>query len=187
MDDSSQVNKELAELTQKLGTVYTEAKKWDAEKSAYRKKFFELVDKLQNTLAEKVVFVTADSLSDAITEAEKMHSGWIPLSASQVENGFDVHLKEDPKYKPFSYVNPDDGMVYQKQVVAGPVMFDDERFAKEHPELFEIVTYVPEPKRELKPFDELSDEHLAIIQDYIYEGKPVVKLAAPRKVKEDEL
>lgn len=187
MDDSSQINKELAELTQKLGVVYTEAKKWDAQKSEYRKKFFELIDKTQETLAEKIVLITADSLSDAIAEAEKLNSGWVPLSATQVENGFDVHLKEDPKYKPFTYVNPDDNMIYQKQVVAGPVMFDDEKFQKDYPELFETVTYIPEPKRELRPLDELSDEQLAIIQDYIYEGKPIVKLAAPRKVKEDEL
>ena len=187
MDNSSQINEELTNVTRKLGEVYTEAKKWDTQKSEYRKKFFELVDKFQGILAEKVVLIDANSLADAIAEAEKIYVGWTPLSATQVENGFDVHLKEDPKYKPFSYVNPDDNMVYQKQVVAGPVMFDDEKFQKDHPDLFEIVTYVPEPKRELKPLDELTDEHLAVLQDYIYEGKPIVKLAAPRKVKEDEL
>lgn len=187
MDNSSKVDKELSELTKKLGSAYTEAKKWDNEKSDYRKKFFELADQSHTSLAEKVVLVEANSLSEAIKEAEKFHSGWIPLSATQVENGFDVHLKENPKYKPFSYANPDDGMVYQKQVVAGPVMFDDEQFEKDHPMLYHVVTHVPEPKRELKPLDQLSDEQIAIIQDYIYEGKPTVKLAAPRKIKEDEL
>jgi hypothetical protein len=187
MDNSSQINKELADLTKELGVVYTEAKKWDSQKTEYRKKFFELADKFQSTLAEKVVLVAADSLANAIIEAEKLYPGWTPLSATQVKNGFDVHLKEDAKYKPFSYVNPDDGMIYQKQIVAGPVLLDDEKFKKDHPKLYEIVTYMPEPKRELRPLDELSDEQIAILQDYIYEGKPVIKLAAPRKIKENEL
>jgi hypothetical protein len=187
MDNSSQINKELAELTQKLGVVYTEAKKWDTQKSEYRKKFFELADKFQGALAEKIVLVTADSLANAIVEAEKTYASWTPLSATQVKGGFDVHLKEDPKYKPFSYVNSDDNMVYQKQVVAGPVILDDERLKKDNPTLYEEVTYMPEPKRELRPLNELSDEQIVILQDYIYEGKPVVKLAAPRKIKEDEL
>jgi len=187
MDNSSQVNKELAELTYKLGEVYTEAKKWDTQKSEYRKKFFELIDTLHGTLAEKVVLINAESLADAIFESEKLYPGWTLLSATQVENGFDVHLKEDPKYKPFSYVNPDDGMIYQKQVVAGPVMLDDERFKKDYPDLYEIVTYVPKPKRELRPLEELSDAQISILQEYVYEGKPIVKLAAPRKIKENEL
>jgi len=187
MDNSSQINKELTDLTRKLGVVYTEAKKWDNQKTEYRKKFFELADKFQGILAEKVVLVSANSLVDAINEAEKLYPGWTPLSATQVENGFDVHLKEDPKYKPFSYVNPDDGMVYQKQVVAGPVLLDDEKFKKDYPKLYEIITHMPEPKRELRPLDELSDEQIVILQDYIYEGKPIIKLAAPRKIKEDEL
>jgi hypothetical protein len=87
----------------------------------------------------------------------------------------------------FVFVNDEDGMVYQKQVVSGPVMFDDERFEKDHPMLYHVVTHVPEPKRELRPLEDLSDEQIAIIQDYIYEGKPVIKLAAPRKAKEDEI
>lgn len=187
MDDSSQVDEELTDLTRKLGEVYTEAKKWDAQKFEYRKKFFELADKFQGVLAEKVVLVNADSLVDAIQEAEKLYAGWTPLSATQVKNGFDVHLKEDPKYKPFSYVNPDDNMVYQKQVVAGPVLLDDEKFKKDYPDLYEIVTHVPEPKRELRPLEELSDAQISILQEYVYEGKPTIKLAAPRKVKENEL
>jgi hypothetical protein len=78
-------------------------------------------------------------------------------------------------------------MVYQKQVVAGPVMFDDEKFKKDHPILYASVTHIPEPKIELKPLNELTEEQIAVLQDYIYEGKPVIKLAAPRKIKEDEL
>ena len=181
------MNEELVELTSKLGTTYTAAKQWDQSKSELRKQFFEIAKNQHKVLAEKVVFVNAPSLADAISQAEKLYPDWTPLSATQVENGFDVHIKENPEFKPFTFVNPEDGMVYQKQVVAGAVMFDDERFKQDYPDLYNVVTYVPEPKRELRPLEDLSDEQISILQEYIYEGKPVIKLAAPRKAKEDEL
>jgi len=77
--------------------------------------------------------------------------------------------------------------VYQKQIVAGSIMFDDKRLKNDHPDIYNKVTFIPEPERQLKPFEEIDDELLAILQDYIYEGKPIVKLAAPRKAKQEEL
>ena len=181
------MNKKLVDITRQLGASYTEAKKWDKSKSEFRKEFFEVANKQHETLAEKIASVNAESLAEAISLSEKLFPGWTPLSATQSETGFDVHLKENAEFKPFTFVNPEDGMVYQKQIVAGSVMFDDERFKNDHPELYNVVTYMPEPKRELRPLEELADDMISLIQDYIYEGKPVVKLAAPRKAKEDEL
>jgi hypothetical protein len=177
----------LEEITKELGLAHSRAKEWDKVKTDYRAEFFKIADESHETLAEKVVSVDATSLAEAISMAEQQYPGWTPLSANETEDGFDVRVKEDPKYKPFTFVNSEDGMVYQKQVVAGPVMFDDERFKEDYPDLYHVVTYIPEPKRELRPFEDLSDEQILIIQEYVYEGKPVVKLAAPRKAKEDEL
>jgi hypothetical protein len=181
------MNEELINITSELGASYKEAKKWDKSKNECRKKFFEIAEQQHGTLAEKIVAVSAASLGDAISQAEKLHPSWTPLSATETDNGFDVRIRENPAFMPFTFVNDEDGMVYQKQVVSGPVMFDDERFEKDHPTLYHVVTHVPEPKRELRPLEDLSDEQIAIIQDYIYEGKPVIKLAAPRKTKEDEI
>lgn len=181
------MSKELVDITIQLGAAYKEAKKWDGSKNEFRKKFFEIAEQQHKTLAEKIVSVTAESLGDAIQQAEKLYPLWTPLSATETNNGFDVRIRENPKFMPFTFVNDEDGMVYQKQVVSGPIMFDDERFKTDHPNLYHVVTHIPEPERELKPLEELSDEQIAIIQDYIYEGKPVIKLAAPRKAKEDEL
>lgn len=180
-------NQSLLEITKKLGEAYTENKKWDKSKSEYRVEFFKIAKEQHGILAEKIVNVPATSLAEAIASAEKQYPTWTPLSATESNEGFDVRVRENPDYMPFTFVNPEDGMVYQKQVVAGSVMFDDERFKEDHPKLYDVVTYVPEPKRELRPLDDLSDEQIAVIQDYVYEGKPVVKLAAPRKAKEDEL
>jgi hypothetical protein len=177
----------LEEITKELGLAYSRAKEWDKTKNQYRAEFFKIATEDHTTLAEKVVAVDANTLVNAIGEAEKLYPTWTVLSATQTDNGFDVHIKENPEYTPFTFINPNDGMVYQKQIVSGPVMFDDELFKADHPMLYQIVTHVPEPKRELRPLEDLSDEQIAILQDYIYEGKPIVKLAAPRKAKEDEL
>jgi len=177
----------LEEITKELGLAHSRAKEWDKTKTQYRAEFFKIATESHETLAEKIVNVDAETLSDAILQAEKLYPTWTPLSATEVENGFDVRIKENPEYMPFTFVNHEDGMVYQKQVASGPVMFDDERFQQDHPDLYHVVTHVPEPKRELRSLDDLSDEQIAIIQDYIYEGKPTIKLAAPRKAKEDEL
>lgn len=43
------------------------------------------------------------------------------------------------------------------------------------------------PERKLKNLESLDTDTLAKLSDYIYEGQPTVKLAAPRKAKEEEL
>jgi len=184
---SESIEEGLSQITKGLGIAHKESKKWDKTKSEYRTKFFDAIKGQEKTLAEKIVSVKASGLAEAITEAEKLYPAWTPLSANENGDNFDVRIKENAEYIPFTYVNQDDGMLYQKQVVAGAVMFDDERFKKDHPMLYHVVTYVPEPKRELKPLEDLSDEQIALVQDYVYEGKPVIKLAAPRKAKPEEL
>lgn len=178
---------EIEEITKELGLAYSRVKEWDKKKTDYRARFFKIATDSHENLAEKIVNVKANTLADAIWHAEKRYPTWVPLSATEADEGFDVRIKENPEYRPFTYVNQNDGMVYQKQVVSGSVMFDDEKFKEDHPMLYEVVTHVPKPERELRPLDDLSEEQIAILQDYIYEGKPVVKLAAPRKAKEDEL
>ena len=181
------MNNDLVDITKKLGQAHAESKKWDKIKSECRLEFFKEISSQHQVLAEKIIFVEAKNLAEATQLADKHHPTWTALSAVQVDGGFDVRIKENPEYAPFSFINEEDGMVYQKQVVSGPVMFDDERFKEDHPDLYHVVTHIPEPKRELRPLEDLSDEQINILQEYVYEGKPVIKLAAPRKAKEDEL
>lgn len=178
---------ELTKITKKLGSAYAEVKKWDKIKSESRKEFFDAVSNEHETLASKIVEVEADNLAQAIELAETYNSGWVALSAVEEGSGYSVRMQENSEFKPFTYVNHEDGMVYQKQIVAGSIMFDDERLKRDHPDIYDKVTFVPEPERQLKPFEEIEDELLPILQNYIYEGKPIVKLAAPRKAKPEEL
>lgn len=55
-------------------------------------------------------------------------------------------------------------------------------------ELEEFMRILPgAPQRQLKPLDSLDPEDLAQLSQYIYQGSPTVKLAAPRKAKDEEL
>jgi hypothetical protein len=126
-------------------------------------------------------------------------------------------LAELTVYAPYTFVNAADGKVYQRQVSAGSVYIDDERLREENPELWVKVTEIPnrdlilllldeydaserDPKPEvvldemwslegrvLKSLDSLDADTLAALSEYIYEGKPTIKLAAPRKAKAEEL
>jgi len=179
---------DLVQVTKKLGEAYSTVKTWDKAKTEARAEFFKIASQQHEVLANKIANVEASSLTEAIKISEQNNPGWNALSATEVgENAFEVRMEENPDFKPFTFINPDNGMVYQKQIVSGPVMFDDERLESDHPEIYAKVTFMPEPKRELKPLDEIEDELLAVLQDYIYEGKPVIKLAAPRKAKPEEL
>jgi hypothetical protein len=177
----------LTNITKQLGSAYAEAKKWDKSKTEFRVRFFEEISKQHETLATKISTVDAKDLASAIAISEQHNPGWLALSAMKSDGKYEVRMQEDPIFKPFTFINHDDGMVYQKQIVAGPVMFDDERLKSERPDVYDLVTFIPEPERQLKPLDEMNEETLAVLQDYIYEGKPIVKLAAPRKAKPEEL
>jgi len=87
----------------------------------------------------------------------------------------------------FEYVNRHDGYVYSRQMNVGSPTLDDERLQKEDPQLWEDITYIPEPERTLRPLEDLTPEQLARIGDYLLKGKSVAKLAAPRKAKPEEL
>jgi hypothetical protein len=57
-----------------------------------------------------------------------------------------------------------------------------------HLEVDNKIDYLwPESQRVLRPLDSLDADTLAALSEYIYEGKPTVKLAAPRKAKAEEL
>jgi hypothetical protein len=183
-------NNRLQEVTSLLGSDYKTWKTAEKDKNTQKDKFFELATEAleQETLATVALEIEADSYESA---EELAHSQYPRYRVIKVVKGDDnlwvITMEEDPALKPFVYVNRDDKMVYQRQVVEGSPMLDDERLQEEAPELWEEITYVPEPERKLKSFDQLSAEQLAAVQPFLYSAKPSVKLAAPRKAKPEEL
>lgn len=125
------------------------------------------------------------------------------------EGWYEIIIVENPEYKAFSHEC--NGRVFQRQVVAGSIYIDDERLKAEDLTLYKEVTFIPDEEtikgmlyesgvhqrelderfeellvhyplsRQLRDLEELEPEQLAGLQEYIYEGKPVVKFPAPKK------
>lgn len=180
----------LSEVTTRLGKSYT---RWRAEEKAKdkaKREFFDLVNEelAESELAEKICVIRATDQAKAEERASLENPGWIiDASMKEDENTYAFILKEDPAFRSYVYVNPDDRRVYTKTVVSGSVILDNERLREEDPALYEQVTYTPEPERKIKPLSELTDIQAALLQEYMYEGKPVIKLLSPRRAKPEEL
>jgi hypothetical protein len=128
-----------------------------------------------------------------------------------------VVLEEDPQYKPFVYVNRKTKRVWTRSVRDGSPWLDDEELRESDPELWKRITRLYndqfirellyhanidpdeiddhiaaieeefESERTLLPLENLDPDDLAGVQEYMYPGKPVVSLSAPRKAKPEEL
>lgn len=183
------MNKEAAvEVTSRLGEAYRAWKSSEKEKDEYRKRFFELADEaLEGTTVLERVEVEAESAEEALAQVEKRFPQWRVQDIRSLNNGwFQVIIEEDPSLRPYQFVNPDDGQVYSRQVSSGTMHLDEERLQADDPELFEAVTYIPQ-ERQLRSLEELEPEQVARLQEYLYEGRPRVKLAPPREAKPEEV
>lgn len=186
--------KSLHELTAELGKAYKTWKSGETSKDNLRKDFFQSVtDRYANSkgeLEERYVVVDGTDLDVAEAKLRQKYPRWDILDI-RVDEGypdrFEAIIVERPEFKPYTFVNPTDGMVYTKQVSAGSIYVDDERLAQENPDLWEKVSYVPEPERQLRSLDDLAPDVLAELAEYMYEGPPKVSLPAPRKAKPEEL
>jgi hypothetical protein len=172
--------------------VYREYKEREKKKENERLAFFNAATREHETksLARRMVTITAgseDDINDIVADVyprEKLIS--IRFKGS-VGDQYKVILEEKPEYKPFTFINPKDNQVYTRQIVDGPPVLD-ERLANDHPELFEKIT---EEVTERVPKDldtvELTDDEQSILATYFHEGKPQIKMSAPRKATQEEL
>jgi hypothetical protein len=211
---------DLTNATAELGKTYKLWKSAEKAKDDRKKEFFAAATKaVEGEIGEMVVDVEAADEAALISFIEKQYPAheMEDFRPNQEKTGwYEVILIERPDLKPFTFVNEEDGMVYQRQVTQGSPMLDDERLETENPDLYKRVTevvgfdYMKEiayeagvhqreldswfdnffdhfpPTRKLRDLGTLDPETLAELQDYIYMSKPVVKLAAPRKAKEED-
>lgn len=180
---------DLFEIGKRLGDSYREWKTKEKEKNKYRDQFFRVAtERLEGeTPAQIYEQVVASDREEAIKIAQKKFPRFTVLDA--IEDEYDIWrvvLEENPVYRSFSFVNPVDGMVYQRVIVEGSPMLDDERLKEEDPEFWAEISHIPQ-ERVMKPIEDLTQDQIAKLQEYVYTAKPTVKLAAPRKAKSEEL
>lgn len=208
----------LTEILDDLDSAYGEWKGGEKDKNKYKDEFFKLaVEALKDeTQAEKVVEIRASNTVQAGEIIGQRYPTWelddIRKHPDR-EGYFEAIIRENPYYQSFSIDH--NGKTYQRQVISGSAMLDDERLQRDDPELWKKVSdfehratleniiyecgidgqEVAEKldnlgeayglPRQLKPLEDLDPEVLAQLQEYMYEGKPTIKFPAPKKVKED--
>jgi hypothetical protein len=182
------MSEELSDLTRRLGENYDRAKEYERAKNRLREEFFARVtDELSEEVAPQIVTeYETDDEEQALRQAQRQYVRHSVVATKRTESGYQVILQEDPGLRPFQYVNPADGRVYQRIVSEGSPVLDDEAIREEKPELWEAITHEV-TKRELKPLENLTPEQIADLEPYIALPKPQVRLAAPRKAKPEEL
>jgi hypothetical protein len=179
MSDIKKTVKELSEF-------YHTEKKAKKQKDALRLKFFEEVTKAlsEEDLAEDLVVVEA---SDETEAKERIKANYPAYKIEAVRKHPDLEgqwegiIIENPKYKSFSVEV--DGEIWQRQTTVGSPTVDSDRLAEEDPDLFEEVTFIPEPERQMKPLKDLDPVALARLQKYVVSGSVTLKLPAPKEVK----
>jgi hypothetical protein len=160
----------------------------EKQKNELREEFFKLAteEAKQKPLSQMTHVVYGPTQEMADKRVIEIYPTWTVMHVEQdkAEGWFKYLLQENPKYSSWTFVNPEDGKVYSRQVTTS-VMLDEERMQEVDPDLYEAVTDIKK-ERVMRPTEELTDEQLALVSEYVYEGKPRLKLAAPRKAKPED-
>lgn len=179
---------QFAELTTRLGKSYTTWKAAEKKKNLERDKFFtEAIDTVGNAPLARIT-VDATGAPPAYDEVfgwiAKRYPRWRLVEVKTIDGSSQALIEEDPQYKDFVYINQKEGVVYERKIVNGSPVLDDEALRAEDPELWMRIT---EETRVLRPIEGLPAEELNAIQKYIRLGQPSAKLQPPRKAKPEEL
>lgn len=191
----------LFEATTELGQEYRAWKTHEKSKDDAKACFFGIaVDTMVEGIDAgytnlRTMTVTVNVLGDEQTARQRILQKYPRFEISEIRqvtsgrgNGFEAVIQEDPFYLSYTYVNLVDEMVYVRRVDDGPTLLDDERLEIEDPTLYKQVTFeLPWGARIPIPIENLKAGLQQAIAEYIYTGKPVIKLPAPRKAKAEEL
>lgn len=190
--------KSLKTITKQIAARHKAKGKAETALKKARGEFFDVATAATDNddlLARKTLRIAADNEIQARSHLEREYPGWIILELLNEDEEHDgstdmstsvwlALIKEDPALQPFTFVHPELDLVFERQVRAGSIQFDDERLKKENPDLYKKVT---KQVRVPVDFDSLDEDTLADVAPYIFRGPPTVALPAPRKAKEEDL
>lgn len=173
--------KTLAELTQEFGKLHTQKSSIDGRMKKLRAQFFERITFTESQLSRQTIY----AIGDPDRYVAVNYPGWRIRSQSKVHGEWRLIIEEDPAFKKYEYINPEDGKVYQRQVSVSSPKLDLDALKEADPDLHERVTY--QPPRDLKPTDEIDEADRDQLMEYLDPPEVSLKMAAPRKAKPEEL
>lgn len=200
-DSGKSATPSIESIVRELAEVYREYKRFEKRmkgdaankkdrQPGIKERFFdEATQASVASLATKTWLVGKEKASDGGSAGDvalRRNPGWTVESVKYMPESMEwwVLLKEDPKYKPFSFVDKENKLVWTKQIAGTSATLDDEQLRAENPELWERIS---KPTRVMKSLEDLDPDTLAEVQPYIYPGPLQIKLAAPKKAKPEDL
>jgi hypothetical protein len=177
--------RKIDEVAQLFGQAHKEEAEWKKQKDKWRKQFFDLIAIPEEQLARQTIYIDAE---DAELYVATLYPKWRILKKDKLEPlEWRVIIEEDPTKKTYQYVNPRDNQVYTRTVAESAPEVDLERMALDNSQFWYDVTFQPKPPRELRPLEELDEEQLDKLKNYLLPPKLTNRMEKPRKAKPEEL
>lgn len=177
----------IEDITRKFGERHMEKAEVEKEMAKLRKQFFDLIEIPQDKLARQTIYVEGDPDQYVATLYPKWRIVKKEVTHIDDESEWRVIIEEDPEKKTYVYINPKDHKVYTRTVAESAPGVDLERLKEDNLLLYESITFKPDPPRELKPLDQLTEDQKDILKRYLTPAKLVHRMEAPRKAKPEEL
>jgi hypothetical protein len=185
--------RDLNEIASEVGHAHAQQAEAKTSLEKGRKAFFsKLTSKHRaSARAKKTIIVPQPDLIKAEEMVAKYYPGWSIISARPTSDNpqrYRFMLEEDPEFigDQVTTGRPDNpGFVVTRTIRSGTTLIDLDRMKVEKPELYEQVTFVPEPERQAKPESELTPKQIEAIRPYIYEDKRTVALNVRKAKPED--
>lgn len=172
--------KNLRTITRKFGRAYVQSKEYDNRKKNWQQEFFDACTQAvqrERRLPRKTV-TTLDGREWVLQH----HPGWRIVQQDDDEINFVI--ERDPALIRYTYINPDDGMVYERGTQEAGPSLDDERLQEEDPDLWYEITKTVRVVRDPSTW---TEEQRAAVEEYMIPGEIKARLVPPRKAKPEEL
>ena len=139
MTETKTEKRTIEKVTQEFGDAYKNADDWVKFKGKLQTEFFQLATESlsKRSLPSKLVLLPEEmeqSPSSVIDDwVHKHHPGWDLV----LQRGCELHLKRNPSLMKFTFINPDDGMVYGRTTSGGKEYLDEESLKANNPDLYD--------------------------------------------------
>lgn len=193
-DLKTQLAEQLLDATWRLLEADKSLRAAETYKKKLRAEFFRLADQSlieDGQLEQKTVFVPYIEGFDIDHYLEQEYPSFTVMDVAVRLDSWACMLMEIPAFRRFSYINPENGMVFSRQVAQVGQSFNAAAFMLDHPDLaadcIEVETVYRLDEKRAMELAEDDPEVVGILQDYTVPGKPQPRMAAARKATEDDL
>lgn len=162
----------LMDATSDFGEAYTASKRAEKASKSCKEDFYEVANEhlsLRRLPQKTIQIKGGDEVAQHVAD---YFPGWRPVASdpSQEEGMIDVIIEQDPAQMKYSFVNLENGEIYQRTYVDGSPRLDEGRLQEEDPDLYDDLHDWPPPPSWLFAFAQgFNEEGLleeAVVDDW---------------------